>query len=310
MNNKDIQKQLCYMYDVADYGANYNYWFNKLLAFCLNLFRYGNTTETLKPREIEANLILTGYSVIIPKNAKLYALQSQPYGFDEYINPNMATWANPILGSGNVKLGESAEIIYNSPLQYSILGRRTDGGLYTFIAHYASLLADTNSTSSIYAVNARAPYLPVSKSDSVTASIKKFFNMIRLGKRAIITDDYILDSVKSIDIGKGSGNDNMMSWLQATDKILEQFYRDIGIKFSNQKKENLTESEVNVNDQLRIISIDQMLQERKEGVERVNKLFGTDITVEINPILKEVEVNDNSGDTNKPSDGSAEDVDL
>lgn len=310
MNNKDIQKQLCYMYDVADYGANYNYWFNKLLAFCLNLFRYGNTSETLKPREIEANLILTGYSVIIPKNANLYAIQSQPYGFDEYINPDMATWANPILGSGNVKFGESAEIIYNSPLQYSILGRRTDGGLYTFIAHYASLLADTNSTSSIYAVNARAPYLPVSKSDSVTASIKKFFNMIRLGKRAIITDDYILDSVKSIDIGKGSGNDNMMSWLQATDKILEQFYRDIGIKFGNQKKENLTESEVNVNDQLRIISIDQMLQERKEGVERVNKLFGTDITVEINPILKEVEVNDNSGDTNKPSDGSTEDADI
>ena len=311
MNNKEIQKQLCYMYDVADYSANYNYWFNKLLAFCLNMFRYNNLTDTLLAREIEANLILTGYSVIIPKNANLYALQSQPYGFNEYLNPDMATWANPILGSGSVKLGESAEIIYNSPLQYSILGRRTDGGLYTFIAHYASLLADCNSTSSIYAVNARAPYLPVSKSDSVTASIKKFFNMIRLGKRAIITDDYILDSVKSIDIGKGSGNDNMMSWLQATDKILEQFYRDIGIKFSNQKKENLTESEVNVNDQLRIISIDQMLQERKEGIDRVNKLFGTDITVDINPILKEVQANnDNSDYTNKSSDGSAENTDI
>lgn len=310
MKNKDIERRLCFMYDVADYECNYNYWFNKLLAFCLNLFIYDDTPETLPGREIEGNLILAGYSLIIPKNAKLYAIQSAPYGFNEYLNPDAATWANPILGSGTVKLGESAEIIYNSPLQYSILGRRTDGSLYTFIAHYASLLADTNSTTSMYAVNARMPYIPVSKSDSVTASIKKFFNLLRLGKRAIITDDYIIDSVKSIDIGKGSGNDNMMSWLQATDKILEQFYRDIGIKFSNQKKENLTESEVNVNDQLRLISLDQMLREREEGIDRVNKLFGTNIKVKLNPLLKEVEADDNSGNTDKPTDGTTEESDI
>ena len=310
MKNKDIEKKLCNMYDVADYESNYNYWFNKLLAFCLNLFIYEELPESLKAREIEGNLILTGYSLIIPKNSKLYAIQSAPYGYNEYLNPNEATWANPILGNGAVKFGESAEIIYNSPLQYSILGRRTDGSLYSFIAHYASLLADTNSTASMYSVNARMPYIPVSKSDSVTASIKKFFNMLRLGKRAVITDDYIIDCVKSIDIGKGSGNDNMMSWLQATDKILEQFYRDIGIKFSNQKKENLTESEVNVNDQLRLISLDQMLREREEGIERVNKLFRTNIKVKLNPLLKEVDVNDNTRDTNKPIDGATEESDI
>lgn len=310
MKNKEIEKKLCSLYDVANYEDNYNYWFNKLLAFCLNLFVYDGLPKSLKAREIEGNLIITGYSLVIPKRSKLYAIQSEPYGYNEYLNPNEATWANPVLGSGTVKIGETAEIIYNSPLQYAILGRRTDGGLYTFIAHYASLLADTNSTASMYSVNARMPYIPVSKSDSVTASIKKFFNMLRLGKRAIITDDYIIDSVKSIDIGKGSGNDNMMSWLQATDKILEQFYRDIGIKFSNQKKENLTESEVNVNDQLRLISLDQMLREREEGINRVNTLFGTNIKVKINPVLKEVEADDNSGDTNQPTDGATEESNI
>lgn len=311
MNNKDIERQIKTMYDVSNVRSNYFYWFNKLLNFCLPIMKYENLPDTIPAREIESRLIITCHADFIPKNGKLYVMDSEPYDYDEYMNPTKATYFNIKLGSGNVTYGRSAEVVYNNSLKYNVMGLKSDGGLYTLIAKYSATLAHIESTANIYAVNNRSTFLPVAKSDSVAASLKKFFGSLFLGKREIISDDYILDQVKSIDIGTNKTNDNEMSWLQARDKVLEQFFRDIGVKFSNQKKENLTTDEVNSNDQLLLISWDDMLNERKEGIERVNKLFGTNISVNINPkyIVKGVNDNGYTDFKNKFTDGSGRYID-
>ena len=282
MRMKDIEKTLKQMYDTSDVKTNYNYWFNKLLNICLQIIEYDDLPSTIPAREVNANLILTNHAVFIPKNARLYVFPTTLYEFDEYMQPTKAVYTNIKLGNGNVDLGKNAEIVYLNSLKDNIFGIRTDGSLYTFIAKYASLLSDTESTYDIYTCNARSTFLPVAKSDSVGASLKKFFGMLKLGKREIISDDYILDNVKTLDIGVHSGTDNAMSWLQARDKILEQFFRDIGVQFSNQKKENLTTDEVNVNNQLLLISWDDILKSVTEGIEKVNTMFGLNIKVRIN----------------------------
>lgn len=308
MRAKDIEKTLKQMYDTSDVKNNYNYWFNKLLNICLQILEYENLPKTIPAREVNANLILTNHAVFIPKKANLYVLPTNLYEFDEYMSPTKALYANIKLGSGSVDLGRNAEIVYLNSLKDNIFGIHTDSSLYTFIAKYSSLLADTESTYDIYCCNARTTFLPVAKSDSVGASLRKFFGMLKLGKREIISDDYILDNVKSIDIGRNTASDNAMSWLQARDKILEQFFRDIGVQFSNQKKENLTEEEVNVNNQLLLISWDDILKTVREGIENVNTMFGLNIKVKINDkfIVKGVEKNDNTGNNSESIDGTNE----
>ena len=59
------------------------------------------------------------------------------------------------------------------------------------------------------------------------------------------------------------------------------FYRDIGVKMYNPKRAQVNSEEVEANDQLLLISKDDMLKERKEGLERINDMFGTDINVKI-----------------------------
>ena len=49
----------------------------------------------------------------------------------------------------------------------------------------------------------------------------------------------------------------------------------------NPKKAQVTEDEVNSNSQVLLISLKDMLKERQEGVDRVNKMFGLNITVDI-----------------------------
>ena len=48
------------------------------------------------------------------------------------------------------------------------------------------------------------------------------------------------------------------------------------------KKAQVNSEEVEANDQLLLISHDDMLEARRSGLERVNALYGTNITVKLN----------------------------
>ena len=50
----------------------------------------------------------------------------------------------------------------------------------------------------------------------------------------------------------------------------------------NPKKAQVNSEELESNDQLLLIQLDDMLEARKQGLERVNNLYGTNISVNIN----------------------------
>ena len=52
------------MYDVADVWGGFRYWFDKLLAYCLNIFVYDDMPKTLPAKEFESNLLLTDHAVV------------------------------------------------------------------------------------------------------------------------------------------------------------------------------------------------------------------------------------------------------
>ena len=174
------------------------------------------------------------------------------------------------------------EIIYNSSLKDSLWYIKSDDGLYTFIARYARQLADIEATLNIYMVNARLTAVPVTDDNNVAQSIKAFFKSLVAGKREIITDSSLIENFRNVDILNAKTTDRAQDWLIARDKIFEQMLRDIGIRLYNPKKAQVTESELESNDQLLLISTDDMLKSRQEGIERVNDMFGLDISVKLN----------------------------
>ena len=104
---------------------------------------------------------------------------------------------------------------------------------------------------------------------------------MKSGKQAVVSDDAIIESFRNVDINRTGVNDSINDWLVARDKILEMFYRDIGVKMYNPKRAQVNSEEVEANDQLLLISKDDMLKEREDGLDRVNDMFGTNITVKI-----------------------------
>lgn len=301
------------MYDVADVWNGFRYWFDKLLAYCLNIFTYEGLPDTLPAKEIESNLILTGHAVVFrPRTTKdIYTCYTSLTGFDSYYNPTYATYTQPRLGSGMVALPNAKEkttgaIIYNCDLQNSVLGGEIDGSLRTFISRYARQLADIESTQNMKFVNERVPFIASADDDNVVSSVRKFFRSVILGKREIITDSSILPNMKTTDLISAHSGEKLTDLAIARDKILEQFYREIGVRFYQSKKAQVNTEEVTANNDMLLISLDDLLHAREEGIYEVNKLFGLSIKVDINESFKggmnDVDTNNNAGRVEQDSD--------
>lgn len=292
-----IRDQINSIYDVADVAEGFTYWSWKLLNICLDIFEYENLPESLPNREIESNLMLTGHCFVFPYKGELVTTVTSIYGFDKYYNPTKATYAQAVLGSrSNINIEDYA-IIYNSSLRDNVLNIKSDGSLLTFIQRYARQLADIESTINIYMTNMRLTSIPVATNDNIKGSIRKFFDMLSLGKKEIVVDTPIIESFRQVDITTKHTNDTLTDLLLCRDKILEMFYRDIGVKFRNNKRANMTESEVESDNQVLLISLDDMLKQRERGVAEVNNKYGTNITVSINERFKVKEVVNNDTET-------------
>lgn len=280
-----IKRQLKKMYDVADVPTSYKYWFYKLLGLTLTMFDYEGLPESLPAREIELQLQLTNHCVTFMKKGKIWTTETSLFEPDEYYQPRRFTYAQPVLGSGTKNLSDADVcIIYNNVLKDTIHGIDVDASLLTFISHYARQLADLSSTINIYTVNSRLTHYPIGKTDSVRQSIQNFFNQLAVGKRSIIADDdIILNGFATAVADTKRTADTLKDYIQCKDIILEQFFRDIGVKFRHPKAAQMSEEEVESDEQVLLISLDDMLKSRQEGIKRFNETYGLDVSVKINP---------------------------
>lgn len=297
MNMREIKKMISSMYDVSNVENGYWFWFWKLYNIVIDIFSYDNLPERITKEDIENSLILLGHATVFDRRGHLYSVFSRIYDFDYHYQPTKMVYANPRLVDAHIyTIGEDCEVIYNTSMKHRVWNLKVDSGLYTFIARYARQLADIEATLNIYTVNSRITSYPTADGDKMASSIKAFFDKIKLGQNAVIADDAIINRFRNVDINRSSIRDGVNDWLIARDKIFEQFLRDIGVRMNNPKKAQVNEEEIEANDQLLLISLDDLLLARQEGVDRVNNLFGTDIKVKINERFdisknKEVETN-------------------
>lgn len=291
MKAKMLEKQLKTMYDVADVSLSYKYWFYKLLALTIPAFEYEGLPDSLPAREIELQLQLTNHCTTFMHNGEIVTAETNIFYPDKYYQPTKYTYANPVMGGHTGNLDDPGVcLIWNNCLKDTIGGVDVDSSLLTFIMHYARQLADLSSTINIYTVNSRLTTFPVAKSDSVRASIQKFFDAIALGKREVINDDNIALNKFAVEVADAKRTpDTLKDFIQCKDNILEQFFRDLGIKFRQNKRAQMTEEEIESDDQVLLISLDDMLKARQEGLKRFNEVYGLNASVKINEKYKRPE---------------------
>ena len=280
MSDFDIfDKQIKEIYPVNQVKRGYKYYLTLLTEKCLGMYIYTGLPDSLPADQIEQRLILQGYCVIF--NHKKYGLATCNGGLsgvDKYYLPTDFVWAQPDLGSGHQKLWLDAIIIYNNSIdKYSRVG------LSEIIMRTARLLADIDSSIEIITVNQRATKLNVAANKAIATTVDAAMKKLADGELYTINTQSLLDLYKTTDWNSNTRQQAITELLNAKQQIMGGFLSEIGVKNFTEKKERLITDEVTADDQLLTINVDDMEGCRALGIDQVNNMFGTDVTVVRNP---------------------------
>lgn len=265
------------MYNAASVRANYWQWFYFLENIALNVFEYINLPGNLPGVEIERKLIERGFAAVYNDQlAGMVTVSGGVSGIDPYNHPTKFTMANPVLGSKNFNVGIDCEVIYSDSNSYY----RNSTALET-IMKYARLLAEATSSIAIMAKNTRAPVWAVAQDETTKQAVEKYFSAIAEGKSSVIsTGDKIFETFKGVNALTPSAT-SLGDLYDCFEDILRAFYREYGIRYIEQKSERLIVDELGAQDEVLFTNVLDMYNQRKAGIERINKLFHTNIEVHL-----------------------------
>lgn len=281
-------------------------------AYMLNrtqsMFSYSNLPESIPQRILEQHLQVNGNVCFLEHNNELMVFTGAPGGeLDAYYQPKEYIIANPWAKlNGTFTIGKDCEIILNDSLWM---------GLLPLFARYSSALAENELSMQIATINSRLMALMTASNDSDKEAAEKFLHDIRRGKLGAIADNRFLDGIRVLPFG-GSQNASMLTDLIEYEQYLKaSWFNEIGLNANyNMKRESLNSAESQLNNDSLLPLVDDMLRCRREGIERVNAHFGTEIRVdyasswEDNAI--EIEAEQETISANAEHEGSGEDEDI
>jgi hypothetical protein len=257
-----------------------------MLNKSLTMFEWKNLPDTLPAVEIEKQLQTNGYSIIAKVQGNIYAFQGGFSGQDPYNQPTKAIVNNPSLKyNGTFTINEDCVIIKNDDMQQ---------GLIHIYNKYGTLLIENQITMLMTDYNYRMPFTISSKDDSTTQSAREYLQKVIDGSLGVIGEAKLFDALKVTPTNnKGV---NSFADLYGYQQFIEaQLNNTIGLATNNNmKRERLTTNEIEVNKNASYPLIDNMLRNRKQAVEKINKMFDLDIDVEFSSIWNGTNEDDNN----------------
>ena len=250
-----------------------------LFEKCMRIFTWRGLPFPQK--EIESRLLINGYCGLL-KDSKvgLMATNGGMSGVTQYYDEfTTFNWSAPTVANTNRRtIGKDCVIINNNQLRNPIL---------PMVMRYASLLAHADISLKCALINTRETNTYASSDENTAENINKYYERLYNGESASILDESLIESVKNIS--NRESTTAIKDCLSARTDLLANFFKEIGVKSANDKKERMIESEVDSNNQLLLFNISDMLAERKKACEEINKMFGTIITVELSDEFKELQ---------------------
>lgn len=281
-----VPRKLCF-------SKLYRYYFDFILRLLYRVILIDNIPETVDETFFKMILYTTGKSCflngnVIDEGEQLLALNcSRADTPNVYYIPRKVLVANPRLKkSYNITPGVDCELVYLSEAdKYNLSG--VSGGLYSLIERTATMLADNDISINIAQKNTRLVNLVSGDTQNTVDSIKAVIASMYEGDPTIVVKSSLVDKLQGIPILQNTSNRNLVDLIEVQQYIIAHFYEQIGITTHDQmKRERLITAEINDNIDLAFLNIDDILISIQEGLDRVNKMFGTEMQARLNPIIE------------------------
>ena len=163
--------------------------------------------------------------------------------------------------------------------------------LMPLINRYAVLLAHADVSIRDALINIRYNDVIPAGDDAEADTIKTWHDKVIAGEFAPIPDTSLLNRAPIIPLNINGKGQIARDVIEARNDILRQFFAEIGLRMTKDKRGNMIEDEVSSSDMLLMFNISDMLKHRKEAVENVNELFpDLDISVRLSSEYEALEV--------------------
>lgn len=285
---------------VSNVQDNFNLYFDMLVNKVCNLFKWENLPETVDERFLMVNLMLGGRVCWFDHNGRIYALDGNWGGEPNvYYRPTQFIVANPVIGSKTLtvlnKDGSNSidklDGILMPLTDADYFNDSEQGGLYRLIYQTAGLLADNISSLNVSQINGRVSQIWTADNDTMARTVEEVVRDIYEGHPYRVVSQDILNKVNAVPTAQTGQSNTLLNLIEAHQYILASFYNEIGIPSQwNMKRERVNTAETELMTGSLDVSVYNMEKNLKAAVEKINELFGTDISVRFNEEIKEDEV--------------------
>lgn len=239
-------------------------------------FRWEGLPDTIPQKWLESQLQVNGFSFITrADDGNLYAfyggLGGEP---DAYYQPTICVVADP-----GINFNKECVIDKDGILISNDTYRR---GLIPVIGKYAGLLAENTITMRIADIMARISNIISAGDESTKESAKEYLKQIEQGNLGIIQESPFLEDLK-VNPAATAGEHRLTDLIEVEQYLKASLYNELGLQANyNMKRESINSNEAQLGDDALQPYIDDMLRERKEAAEKINKMFNLNISVEFN----------------------------
>lgn len=263
----------------------------------LTMFKYHNLPDTIPEDMFEYYLQYYGSCCVTEVKNKLYALHGNYGGFiDPYYRPTLYIVANPALEfSASLKINSDCVFCINDKLWT---------GLEPLIARYAYLIAENLITLRQANIMLRIVALLSAPDDKTKNEAELYLKRLEEGKLSVIGENRFFEGVNLQSPPSNNGS-YLTQFIELHQYLLGTFYSEIGLKANfNMKREAIMAEESSLNDDVIVALVESMYACRLSNVERINKMYNTNISVEFagewkrNEIERDIDLISSANNTN------------
>ena len=278
LNNRDVWRFSNYnKYMLEDKNYLIDYYIQTALMKTLKMFEYEGLPDTIPERELERILQLCGFAYWLKAdNGKLYVFYGGLGGLpNEYYQPTLFIVANPYL-----KFFKQVEVNEDGVLMWNDLSHM---GLYPIIRRYAEFMAECDITLRFGLINARIVAILEAINDKQKKEAELYLKDVVEGKKlgVIVGKGFEADDGSlRVNEYRRANTQDIKDVIELQQYIKASFYNEIGLQANfNMKREAINGEEAGMNEEALKPLCDDLLQSRKDALEKINKQFGLNISV-------------------------------
>ena len=241
-----------------------------LLNNALSIFKYDGLPENVKAVDLEKNLLRFGKILFTKWHDEFYIFSYSDTGKQNYLGEYTNYQVNnPYIQCNEVFSDDNAVRIFNTD---------THEPLINLMGMYSELLTESYITLNMADINSRIPFFISARDNATKASAEIFVKQILDGKQGVIAEQPLFESLK---INPLTDHENISQIVELNKFFYSDYFQKIGLtNLYNNVHDRISATETEFTATSIYPYVDNMKRNRDIAVEKINSMFGLNVSVE------------------------------